>query len=507
MANKVACIRTLTRESVARIDDFIKELSEKEPRLLSDELKRSLRKLEGFVDEDDAADVSLRRQRAQIEFPPHAARWQKRFERCELLLAPPHQALRQKIPKGLDDFTFYLEEEDDVAALRQLLGTTFATYASHSVAFQKTPSPKALAEPSDDELVLALRRLTLDDIATKQIAEANRLSYDQELWLWDKRSRRAAKGRALACPCYQRKKWSVTFRMTQQWPEKETGVIFLNKIITISEMLRRMIFESGQRGHHGLIVISGRTASCKSQIAQKLIEKHLEGLEDKRAVHFPTFEDPIERQFNIPGVNYTPREKGRDVSNLEEAINNALRQKPAVLFVGETRDPKEWEILLKFAGTGHLVVTTAHAGSLVEAMGNILQATRAGDPTARSEVGERLLAVIHLKPGKVAGYGKRSVGLLIPTLWRRTPEGVKALMAEGLSSLVPNTPGPLPAGERGEAKARLDLPASIGRYWFARELLEAVTDAAQKELKGRDEMKAKRDEIKTLALEWDMEGV
>jgi hypothetical protein len=143
-------------------------------------------------------------------------------------------------------------------------------------------------------------------------------------------------------------------------------------------------------------------------------------------------------------------------------------------------------------------VTTSHAGSLIEAMGNILLATQADDPTARSVVGERLLAVVHLKSEKRASLENpdNKVSILIPALWRRTPEGIKALMSEGLSSLVPNTPPRLsPNQEKMES-----FPSSIGRYWFARELIERKN--ADDRLKPED-MKM----VEKSALEWDLEGV
>lgn len=96
-------------------------------------------------------------------------------------------------------------------------------------------------------------------------------------------------------------------------------------------------------------------------------------------------------------VDYTPREKGKDAMSIKEAVMNALRQTPKVLFVGETREIGDWSRLLDFAGTGHLVVTTAHAGSLVEAMANLLRAVEARRPTKRSEVADRTLALIHLR--------------------------------------------------------------------------------------------------------------
>lgn len=501
MGEKIADICTLTLTGVRRIDGFLAELAKKAPKLLTPALESSLKELKGFADEAVSARDSLQRQRDRVKFPRHADAWRRKFESCRLPLTKPQAALRHRIPDGQDDFTFYLEKEDEIAALRALLVGGVAAYAANSVAFEKTPSERVTPGKADHELDSALRRHALDDIATKHIAEGSKLSYDQELWLWDKRRNArgtAAKGRALACPCDRARRWSVTFRMTERWPAKGGGPIFLNEIKAISGMLRRIILGPKSREKHGLVVIAGRTASCKSNIAKKLIEGHLNGVKDKRGLHFPTFEDPIERHFELPDVSYTPREKGRDVSNLAEAISNALRQKPAVMFIGETRDPAEWELLLKFAGTGHLVVTTAHAGSLVEAMGNILQATRAGDPTARSEVGERLLAVVHLKPSVIEGRDGQRVGVLLPAVWRRTTEGIKALMAEGLSSLMPNTPGPLPSS---------DLPSSIGRYWFARELLKEVTADARGAFGGAIGEGEMSHAVKTAALEWDMEGV
>src|ERR1700676_145801 len=182
----------------------------------------------------------------------------------------------------------------------------------------------------------------------------------------------------------------------------------------------------------------------------------------------------------MAGADCTQREHGSDAKTLTEVLKDALRQTPTMLFVAETRNARDWKRLLEFAGTGHLVITTAHADSLVEAMGNILKETESDTPATRSIVADRLLAVVHVKNDEVA-----FTPFLVPAIWHRTPLGIKALMAEGLSSLLPNTAPALTPGSRPR------FPGSLGRYWFARELAK----------KGRNAAIVER--VKRKALEWD----
>jgi Tfp pilus assembly pilus retraction ATPase PilT len=168
-----------------------------------------------------------------------------------------------------------------------------------------------------------------------------------------------------------------------------------------------------------------------------------------RHPHRVTFEDPIERQYlrfatdkktgafavAIAGnQDYTPREKYRDVPSLRSALTDALRQTPKVFFVGETRNKRDWELLLEFAGTGHLIVTTSHASSLVEAMHRIFEARKAVTAADRNEVASRLLGVVHLRSDELEDGPK----ILYPSLWRRTPRGIAALTSDGLAALLPH---------------------------------------------------------------------
>ena len=57
---------------------------------------------------------------------------------------------------------------------------------------------------------------------------------------------------------------------------------------------------------------------------------------------------------------------------LESGLKSLLRQDPEVIAIGEIRDKTTAEIALQAALTGHLILTTFHAGSACEVIGRFL---------------------------------------------------------------------------------------------------------------------------------------
>ena len=244
---------------------------------------------------------------------------------------------------------------------------------------------------------------------------------------------------------------------------------------------------------HGLVVITGSTNSAKSLIARGLIHNYLQAKvaadpKPKRRPHLVTFEDPIEDFYVEPdneatsdqkamhhpkmardfaGIDYTPREQGKDVEGLKPAFADALRQTPSVFYIGEVRNTTDWLDVLEFAGTGHLVVTTAHAGSLLEAMIKIFSAVGVQSPADRRRWGEKILGVIHMRAEETGGRR-----LLLPAMWRRSHAGLTNLVAVGLGSVVPTQP------DMSKSDDGLLIPhdaSTIGRRWFLGQLADLAT--------------------------------
>jgi len=253
----------------------------------------------------------------------------------------------------------------------------------------------------------------------------------------------------------------------------------------------------------GLVVVAGSTNSAKSLITRGLIHLYLENVllsEGDRRPHLVTFEDPIEKYFAEMGgagdvqaaedlIDYTPRQRGIDAPDLQGALHDALRQTPKIFFVGETRRNEDWRALIDFAATGHLVVTTAHAGSLIEAMHKILLATEAKTPAERNEVASRILAVVQLKRAEVPGFANCKA--LVPAVWRRVPQGVNSLTAEGLASILPHS------------HSDENRPCScLGRKYFAERLLKMARTRAQDPFNSPRLSAA----LTKKAIDWDLQG-
>jgi hypothetical protein len=207
-------------------------------------------------------------------------------------------------------------------------------------------------------------------------------------------------------------------------------------------------------------------------------------------------------------TDYTPRQKEKDARLLEDALSDALRQTPALFFVGETRNSEEWKVLLNFAATGHLIVTTAHAGSLVEAMHKIFEALHVKTAADRNEVAAKLLSVIHLRSYDLEVNGaaaKTTTNALFPALWRRTPRGIASLTSDGLASLLPSRPHDI--GAAGVQSQEANGPSCLGRRWLIQQIMEQQETLDELESVFQAEFNPLREQAYAKATEWDLRGV
>src|SRR5213075_988870 len=86
----------------------------------------------------------------------------------------------------------------------------------------------------------------------------------------------------------------------------------------------------------------------------------IDRINETKAYHIVTIEDPIEFLHNHKKCTINQREVGADTKDFASALRAALRQAPKVILVGEMRDLETAEIALEAAETGHLVLSTLH---------------------------------------------------------------------------------------------------------------------------------------------------
>jgi twitching motility protein PilT len=107
---------------------------------------------------------------------------------------------------------------------------------------------------------------------------------------------------------------------------------------------------------NGLVLVTGQTGSGKSSTLAALIDR----INETRAEHIVTIEDPIEFLHNHKKATVHQRELHSDTPTFAIALRAALRQAPKVILVGEMRDRDTIEVALTAAETGHLVFSTLH---------------------------------------------------------------------------------------------------------------------------------------------------
>ena len=214
----------------------------------------------------------------------------------------------------------------------------------------------------------------------------------------------------------------------------------------------------GRESLQGVVILSGATGCGKSDTAQGLALSHVFQLRSpgQREPHLVTCEDPIEpwRIYTDEdklvlnannscsfGINFTAREVRRDVTSLRRAIDSAKRQTPKCFYVGELRRQSQWGEIMEFAGSGHFVIVTTHAGSLTETIARIAQAVKARTPAERGWMARLIRGCIHLVMETVEipnGESAESAHAIFPSMWVGSGKAVNDLITDGLSSVVPN---------------------------------------------------------------------
>jgi len=152
----------------------------------------------------------------------------------------------------------------------------------------------------------------------------------------------------------------------------------------------------------GLVLIAGPTGSGKSTTLAALIDL----IDQRRAAHVITIEDPIEYRFTARRGVVHQREVGRHVASFAAGLRSALREAPDVILLGELRDRETIAAALTAAETGHLVLATLHAPSAAGAIDRIIDAFPDGQQRqARWQLASVLRTVItqYLLPRRDGG--------------------------------------------------------------------------------------------------------
>ncbi|MHC4713743.1 MAG: type IV pilus twitching motility protein PilT [Planctomycetota bacterium] len=185
--------------------------------------------------------------------------------------------------------------------------------------------------------------------------------------------------------------------------------------------------------NQGWILVAGPTGSGKSTTMSSMVEY----INQNRACHVVTIEDPIEFIYTDKKATINQRQIGADTLSFSEALRRVLRQDPDVILMGEMRDATSMETAMHAAETGHLVFSTIHTQDTKQTLDRVLDSF----PPDQAHQIRQLFA-------------QTLVAIVAQKLLRRKDTGALAVAAEVLIN-TPHISELLSGGKIGEIEKAL----------------------------------------------------
>lgn len=118
----------------------------------------------------------------------------------------------------------------------------------------------------------------------------------------------------------------------------------------------------------GLVLVTGPTGHGKTTTQAALLDL----INDTRALHVVTVEDPIEYVHKHKHCIMDQREVGSDTHSFINALKYVLRQDPDIIQIGEMRDLETISAALRAAETGHLVFATLNTNDAIQTVDRVI---------------------------------------------------------------------------------------------------------------------------------------
>jgi twitching motility protein PilT len=216
----------------------------------------------------------------------------------------------------------------------------------------------------------------------------------------------------------------------------------------------------------GLVLVTGPTGSGKSTTLAGMI-RHIN---ETRACHVLTIEDPVEFVHVPKKAQITHREVGPHAKSFAAAIRSAGREDPDVVLVGELRSNETMKLALQLASFGVLVFATVHTNSAPATIDRMVNAFPSDEqPQVRGLLAESLAGIVSQQLLRTAdGAGRvAALEILIGTT------GVCAMIRESKTFQIPSA---MQAGqsfgmqtmdmalERLVAQKRISFEVALDRY-------------------------------------------
>lgn len=147
-----------------------------------------------------------------------------------------------------------------------------------------------------------------------------------------------------------------------------------SEIRGLEELNLPPILESFTQRPQGFFLCVGPVGQGKSTTLAALIQM----INQSRADHIVTIEDPIEYVYTPDQSLIEQREVGTDTTDFGAGLNAVFRQDIDVILIGEMRNPDTISAAVTAAETGHLVFSTLHTNNAAQTIDRIIDSFPAG---------------------------------------------------------------------------------------------------------------------------------
>jgi twitching motility protein PilT len=198
-----------------------------------------------------------------------------------------------------------------------------------------------------------------------------------------------------------------------------------NEILTAEQLGLPPIVNKFADYPRGLVLVTGPTGSGKSTSLAALVGK----INNEKAVHIITIEDPIEFTHKSIKSVVVQREVHYDTYSFSAALRSALREDPDVVLIGEMRDLETIASAITIAETGHLVFATLHTNSAAQSIDRMIDVFPPHQqPQIRAQLSNILMAIVSQRLIPSIGGGRIAAAEILVA----TP-AVRNIIREGKS--------------------------------------------------------------------------
>ncbi|OHA26382.1 MAG: type IV pili twitching motility protein PilT [Candidatus Taylorbacteria bacterium RIFCSPHIGHO2_02_FULL_46_13] len=141
-----------------------------------------------------------------------------------------------------------------------------------------------------------------------------------------------------------------------------------NRVRSLEELKLPKVLEDFTRRQQGFFLVVGPVGHGKTTTLAALIEI----INNERAEHIITVEDPVEYVFEQKKSIIDQREVRTDTRDFAAGLVNMLRQDVDVVMIGEMRGPETMQTAVTAAETGHLVFSTIHTNTAAQTIDRII---------------------------------------------------------------------------------------------------------------------------------------